>query len=251
MKLKVLTGQSPKLVKGEKIGWLSAVLYLTPADLSGWNLCPFASAGCKAACLNTAGRGGMARRDAKPLANGLPDNAVQAARLARTRRYMLDRPAFLADIAEDCRTLIRTAERRGMRAAFRFNGTSDIKAANLPLWAELRSEIEAEQLTVYDYTKVPAYLRSAPPWYHLALSRSEDNASAIEDALANNQRVSVVFRGAFPKRYLGAPVVDGDEHDLIFLHRGPVVLGLKAKGRAKRDTTGFVVDPGDSAGMRA
>lgn len=239
---KVLTGQSPKLVKGEKFNWLSAVLYMTPATFSGWNMCPMASAGCIATCLNTAGRGGMARRDATPLANGLPDNTVQAARLERTRRFMTDRAAFLADIAEDCRTLVRVARRRGMRAAFRFNGTSDVAAARLPIWSELRSEIEAEQLTVYDYTKVPTYLDKAPPWYHLALSRSERNASAVEAALASGNRVAVVFRSTPPKRWQGWPVVNGDEHDLIFLHRGPVVLGLKAKGRAKRDTTGFVVD---------
>ena len=50
---------NPKTVKGQKRGYMTAVLYLAPADLSGWNVCPESTAGCRAACLNTAGRAGI------------------------------------------------------------------------------------------------------------------------------------------------------------------------------------------------
>jgi hypothetical protein len=45
---------STKTVKGEKLGFLTAILYLTPDE----NLCPLARlAGCMDGCLYSAGRG--------------------------------------------------------------------------------------------------------------------------------------------------------------------------------------------------
>ena len=76
--MKLLTTGNPKLMKGEKKGYLSFVLHLAPADLSGYNVCPMASDGCRAACLNTAGRGGIF----KP---GTTTNAIQDARIRKTR----------------------------------------------------------------------------------------------------------------------------------------------------------------------
>jgi hypothetical protein len=40
----------------------------------------------------------------------------------------------------------------------------------------------------------------------------------------------------------GFPIVNGDDHDLRFLDPGPSIVALKAKGKAKLDRTGFVVD---------
>ena len=37
-------------------------------------------------------------------------------------------------------------------------------------------------------------------------------------------------------------VIDGDEHDMRFLDEPNVVVGLKAKGKAKKDSSGFVID---------
>jgi hypothetical protein len=41
---------------------------------------------------------------------------------------------------------------------------------------------------------------------------------------------------------MGMSVVDGDADDLRFLDGRGVVVGLKAKGPAKKDTSGFVRD---------
>jgi hypothetical protein len=41
--------------------------------------------------------------------------------------------------------------------------------------------------------------------------------------------------------YLGRPVINGDADDLRFLDPVGVFVGLKAKGLAKKDTTGFVI----------
>jgi hypothetical protein len=44
-----------------------------------------------------------------------------------------------------------------------------------------------------------------------------------------------------PETYLGRPVIDGDEHDLRFLDPSGVVVGLRAKGKARKQRGGFVV----------
>jgi hypothetical protein len=60
-------------------------------------------------------------------------------------------------------------------------------------------------------------------------------------ALANGANVAVVFRTSkYPEKFLGVPVVDGDENDLRFLDPKNVVVGLYAKGKARKDTSGFV-----------
>jgi hypothetical protein len=51
-----------------------------------------------------------------------------------------------------------------------------------------------------------------------------------------------VFRGEKPKTFLGLKVIDGDTHDMRFLDEDNVVVGLKAKGKAKTDYSGFVID---------
>ena len=51
---------STKVIKGNKLGYRTAILYLAPANMSGVNVCPMAQlAGCAEACLNTSGRGAM------------------------------------------------------------------------------------------------------------------------------------------------------------------------------------------------
>ena len=59
--------------------------------------------------------------------------------------------------------------------------------------------------------------------------------------------VAVVFRDKIPKSYKGYEVIDGDDSDLRFLDKFKSwetggIVGLKAKGPAKKDKSGFVVD---------
>jgi hypothetical protein len=101
----------------------------------------------------------------------------------------------------------------------------------------------------YDYTKdagrVRAWIRGELPTnYHLtySLSEAEGSEANAREFLAAGVNVAVVFRTAeFPKTFLGARVRSGDGNDLRFLDpRKGLVIGLKAKGRAKKDRTGFV-----------
>jgi hypothetical protein len=46
---------------------------------------------------------------------------------------------------------------------------------------------------------------------------------------------------ALPKAWQGKTVIDGDEHDARYDDPQGVIVGLRAKGQAINDTTGFVV----------
>lgn len=255
--MKLLTTGNPKTVKGEGEGYLTAILHLAPFDLSGHNVCPWASKGCAAACLNTAGRGGIFR-------NGETTNAIQEARKRRTRMFFGDRPAFLAQLAREMRAHVKRAERHGLKPAVRLNGTSDLR------WEKLAPELFAEfsDVAFYDYTKgVPRmvdYLAGRfPVNYSLTFSRSESNHAQAIEVLEAGGNVAVVFdtkRGRdLPELWKGFEVIDGDATDLRFLDPKPVrehidigaesvelvadgaVVGLRAKGRARNDLSGFVV----------
>ena len=95
-------------------------------------------------------------------------------------------------------------------------------------------------ITWYDYTKLPG--RRAPSNYHLTASYSAANAAYARKVSKSRHNVSVVFRDTLPAEYLGRRVINGDRDDLRFLDPQGVVVGLLAKGKAKRDTSGFVID---------
>ena len=196
-----------KTVKGQKRGYLTAVMYLAPYTHSGRNVCPFADvAKCWEGCLNTAGRGGIAKRGATIAtdAGTLPDNAIQRARLARTALYWDDRPDFMRQLVCEIESFLKKADKLGLIPCVRLNGTSDIdwmreactrldpaarRLIKRTPGASLKREgrtleiahaniFEAfPDLQFYDYTKVYKRFRTArPDNYHLCLSYSEANA---------------------------------------------------------------------------
>ena len=232
--MKLLTIGNPKIAKGQARGYLSAVLHLAPADLSGRNVCQYSSAACRAVCLNTAGRGGTFRK-------GETTNAIQEARKARTRFFFEARLTFLAQLAEEIAAHVRRAARVRLIPTIRLNGTSDLPWERIRT-ADGRTIFETfPTVQFYDYTKVPG--RACPANYHLTFSLSESNDVSASQALRAGLNVAVVFRTkAFPATYMGRPVVNGDETDLRFLDASGVIVGLSAKGRAKHDASGFVKD---------
>jgi hypothetical protein len=222
----LLTTQNAKTQKGEKNKFLTGILYLKPANSSGLaNLCPNSTLGCESSCLNTAGRGAF--------------DQVQAGRMRKTKAYLENKKQFIADLIDDVRKLEKTAKRKGMTPCVRINGTSDIPA----LAHAVAKAVPNVQF--YDYTKNPKPYKRTLPNYHLTFSKSEDNLAECLDALKNGINVAVVFEKKLPKTYLGYKVINGDESDLRFLDKKSkgkaVIVGLTAKGRAKKDTTGFVV----------
>lgn len=230
--MRLLTASNTKTRRGERRGYLSLILHLAPASLSGYNVCPGASAGCIASCLNTAGRGKFA--------------AIQSARVRKTRWFFEDRPAFMAQLAADIRAGVRLAERRGLRPVVRLNGTSDIRWESVPVEGFPNIMAMFPAITFYDYSKL-ANRRNLPPNYRLTFSRAEHNADKAPTAWARGHNVAVVFRigkrQELPQWHDGVPVIDGDADDLRFLDPEGVIVGLRAKGAAVRDRSGFVVEP--------
>jgi hypothetical protein len=266
--MKLLTIGNPKTQKGRARGYATAVLHLAPWRASGVNVCPMAEvAGCAAACLNTAGRGGIAKGRATFAPHGvtLPDNHIQRARIARTLFFAENRNAFMAQLVREISAFLKRCQREGLKAAVRLNGTSDIQWEHEPLYAEA-SDIDRAYssngvytifdrfpaVQFYDYTKLYARvrLRALPRNYHLTLSwsgaspiyraRVEEHARHFGTGLAI---VGETWREAATlSRAVGrhGSYVNGDRDDLRFLDPPGSVVFLTPKGSAKRDTSGFV-----------
>ena len=227
--MKLLNAGNNKTIKGEKLGWRTYGLHLAPHTLSGKNVCAHASAGCAAACLNTAGRGIM--------------HSVQEARIRKTKWFYENRKAFLLQLIKEIKSGEKSARRAQMNPCFRLNLTSDLP------WHQLSVIIEYPELLFYDYTKdkkrMLRYLdRKLPPNYYLTYSRSEETEDEeIHDLCNKGGNVAVVFRDYLPATWQGIEVIDGDINDLRFLDERGKIVGLKAKGLAKKDETGFVLEP--------
>lgn len=227
----LLTESNPKTLKGLKKGYMSAILHLSPSDRSGFQTCAKATVGCRAACLNTAGRGGLGLKTKG-------DNGVQKARRRKTHWFFARRAEFMAQLATEVANHVKKAEGKGFIPCIRLNGTSDIRWETIPVGGYENIFQMFPNVQFYDYTKVPNRDLTIPN-YHLTFSLAESNEADAEAELRRGCNIAVVFDGV-PSEYLGAPVVDGDESDLRFLDPSGVVVGLKAKGEAKSDTSGFV-----------
>lgn len=240
-----------KTVKGRKRGYMTAVLYLSPGNLSGVELCAMSTlAACRIGCLSTAGRGGIAANRATftaPNGDSLPDNAIQRARLARTALFNTDREAFMAQLVREITAFVARAKRLGLVPVVRLNGTSDIRWEDIPVSGKPNVFALFPRIRFYDYTKLPNRRRAIGIRnYHLTFSYSHVPAFApiVANAVATygaSVNYAAVFAGALPPHFLGRAVVNGDDSDLRFLDKPGVVVGLTAKGAARRDTTGFVV----------
>ena len=235
MTFKLLSTANPKIQKGTKLGYLSFILHLAPADLSGHNTCPKATAGCKSACLNTAGRGGMFKK-------GENTNMIQKARIRKTRYFYEDRAGFMLDLAYDIQKGIKMAEKLGLKPVFRLNGTSDLswEKYEVPVFCTRNIFELYPNVQFYDYTKVLGRKVSDIPNYFLIFSQADGNEADVSRAMVKGMNVAAVF-DEVPDSYMGKTVINADETDLRFLDPKGVIAGLKAKGRAKKDYSGFVI----------
>ena len=224
----LLSTANPKIQKGTKLGYLSFILHLAPADLSGNETCPKRTAGCTAACLNTAGRGGMFKR-------GENTNTIQKARIRKTVSFFFDRAQFMYDLYKDIQKAIKFAEKQGLIPVFRLNGTSDLSWEKYDMLPGLNVFECFPTVQFYDYTKVLGRKVAGYSNYHLTFSKADGNDADVAKALAQGLSVVAVYDE------IPAGVPSADETDLRFLDPKGIMLGLKAKGRAKKDYSGFVI----------
>ena len=223
---------NPKTDKNQSVEGLENIvvlhLNLAPADLSGYNVCPMASQGCKSACLHTAGN---------PVFQAQKDKG----RINRARFYMQDRDKFMTQLTRELVNFVKWCDKNKKIGVVRLNTTSDISWENYNLFEKF------PMLQFYDYTKIQKralkFARGEyPPNYHLTYSLNEDNYDRAVEVLNEGGNIAVVFRKDLPDTFMGKKVVNGDLHDLRLLDPKNVVVGLKAKGKAKTDYSGFVMD---------
>ena len=224
-------GNSAKIIKGDSEEYVTAIMYLKPYKTvfkgKVHNLCAMADkAKCHEGCLNTAGRGQM--------------GVVQRGRERKTQLYFSDRIGFMDALINDLTVFSRRQRKKNIQPCVRLDGTSDtgMGAKVAPQFPEIQ---------FYDYTKVikRAY-QDRPSNYHITLSYSEADPDYAEQVLTavreTGTNAAVVFRVKLPKTFKGLRVIDGDKDDLRFLDPQGVIVGLKAKGKAKNDRSGFVID---------
>ncbi len=209
------------------------ILYLAPhkQNAKGVNICPAASNGCIAACLYSAGRGKFSN--------------VQQSRINKTNFYISNKSLFIKKLATEILREYTKAKKKGIKIAFRLNGTSDLDFVYLlQKYAGLDISTLKDVATFYDYTKligkIKKYLNH--PNYFVTFSRSEINESVAIAVLNMGGNVAAVFSNNLPNFWRGYKVIDGDKSDLEMIYNTNVVLGLKAKGDAKKDKSGFVIE---------
>ena len=220
-------GTNAKTVKGDGSEYITGILYLIPEV----KLCPFSIiAGCHEPCLVSAGRGAF--------------NSVHAARERKTKLLLSDPDQFKHLLRQDLIKFAAYCKRKGVQPVIRLNGTSDKS------WLDIIRDFP--EIQFYDYTKVfNRVAKDLPENYHLTLSYSEANPEYADKVLAYANKykanLAVVFRDKnnIPETFLGRPVINGDADDLRFLDPSGVVVALYAKGKAKKDTSGFVIDTPD------
>jgi hypothetical protein len=214
-----------KTIKGQKQGYLTGIVYLIPDN----ELCPASKlAACQEPCLVSAGRGRF--------------SSVHNGRLNKTVIFKKNPMLFYELVKRDIIKLKRKAEKQGMAYCVRLNGTSDIAHHDF---------IKCfPSVTFYDYTKRISNIEQAKGIdnYHLTFSYSGANPrylKHVEQAISLGANIATVFSGKLPNMFLGLPVISGDDTDLRFLDSeqcpSQCIVGLTAKGKAKKDASGFVV----------
>lgn len=222
MKLLSQGNTNTKILKGTRsqTGFLPFILHLAPTDLSGYNVC---------------GRGVFSN--------------VQHARIRKTKQFFENRGQFMLDLMHDLSAALRSAKRKGLKCVVRLNGTSDIPWERVRVENGLSIIALYPEIQFYDYTKhVSRALQSvrSPNWpknYHLTFSKSEvtpDHTWRVRDAGVS---VAIIFSKTPGPKIWGIPTINGDVHDFRFLDPRGVIVALTAKGKAKRDTSGFVITP--------
>lgn len=262
-RMKLFTVYNPKLTKSTKLNYISAALMLSPAYLSGWEVCKYRTTGCTRSCLNTSGYGGIVRGGASSMEEVVEkSNYAQKARLHRTELLYAKTPertvvpiitnAFGEMLLDDIDRLNAFAKKHKMKPCVRLNGTSDLPWESMPMHGRKNLMWFHKDIQFYDYTKWPVDERPGiPENYYMIYSWNEQKVAEQRARrwLAHGCNVAAVFstrKGQpLPKYHeiakMDFPVVDGDVSDLRFLDPRPVIVGLRAKGFAKQDTTGFVI----------
>lgn len=232
-----------KTSKGQKLGYFTGIMYLSPYKMANGkvNVCGDATKGCIESCLNEAGRGAFSN--------------VQDARVKKTLEFLENPKEFMVKIYKE---IVKLQKKYGQNLVIRLNGTSDLPFENIKVELEDRyysNIFEAfPNVQFYDYTKNPRrVLKNEIGNYYLTFSRAETklNIEYSRNLLNEGKNVAMVFSKELHEQLVKmgkivynnreVNVIDGDETDLRFLDMPNSIVALKAKGKASKDTSGFVI----------
>jgi len=182
---------------------------------------------------------------------GETTNVIQKARIRKTELFFEDRVQFMALLVKDIELAIKQSIRMKLFPVVRLNGTSDIAWEKYEIVRDgiTYSNIFAAfpDLEFYDYTKILGRKINHIENYSLTFSAADGNDADVAKAMQQGYNIATVFgikkTLPMPETYMGRPVFNGDDSDLRFLDPHGVVVGLYAKGKAKKDTSGFVKYP--------
>jgi len=239
----IAVNSDAKTSKGQKLGYFTGIMYLSPYKMADGktNLCSNATKNCIIGCLNSAGRGAM--------------NSVQDARVKKTLEFLENPKKFMVNIYKE---IVKLQKKYGNSLAIRLNGTSDLPFENIKVELEDRyysNIFEAfPNVQFYDYTKNPRrVLTNTIANYYLTFSRAETklNIEYSRNVLNEGKNVAMVFSKELHEQLVKmgkivynnreVNVIDGDETDLRFLDMPNSIVALKAKGKAIKDNSGFVI----------
>jgi len=226
----LLTTNNAKTIKGEKLGYVTHIVYMSPFELNskGINVCSHASPGCVKSCLFGSGLGGIY-------------TGVMQGRQNKTEYFLADRKKFLLQLDTEITKISKKSEGKVI-PVIRLNGTSDIRYEKFKV-REGKNIFELHpNVQFYDYTK--NYLRfndTLPANYHLTFSLSENNMDKAMELLNKGHNVAMVF-DKVPTEYKGFNVINGDNDDLRFKDDKNVIVGLRYKnmtGKGANNALGF------------
>jgi hypothetical protein len=200
---------------------LTLSLYLAPAKMSGYEVCPGRTAECTRLCLNQSGKniGPQKKRG----------DFINQSRITKTRMFFQHRDYFMDWLIAEIESAKRKAIRMTHKLSIRLNNTSDISPEEFTRNGKNLLEMYPD-IQFYDYTKVPSRveLMKRYPNYDVTFSYTGYNWDICQQMLENNVRVAVVFKKV-PKEFRGYKVVDGDAYDMRYKDDGKVIVGLKYK----------------------
>ena len=234
---------NPKTAKQLDAFRIEGVIHhMTPDRLADGKrtVCAWSTPGCRATCLNTSGRSQV---KGTLTARNLSMYMIHRSRMGKTLRFFNDRKMYAEDLMHELMLLKKRAAKKGYKAVARLNGTSDV-----PWEKYIAMDIRIPEVQFYDYTK--GYKRmlkflagELPDNYDLTFSYSEETTKRqVNTIIRKGGNVAVVFRKEIPKKFMGHKVITGMDHDFRYKDKKGRIVGLIARGRAKTDTTGFVVD---------
>ena len=195
-----------------------------PHRMAGLNACTDSTTSCRKVCIRHTGRLDMPR-------------ALQVG---------VDRMLFLKDNPDEAISLIHwetvRAAAKTPELARRLNVVTDLRWEDCAGW--LFSEAP-DNVVTYDYTK--HWDRDPEPAERYRLTFSAGDRHNVADVFGMTERgrnVAMVFPAEYkdtpyPDEWFGIPLINGDLTDFRYEDPTGVVVGLYAKGRARRMPVGM------------